>query len=91
MVAVSNQKAAPSIEFSTAKGNYVREQEVEDTMLDLLQPLQKDQKNKMHLPQLRQLGVVLSMKLSKNNLLVINFHLLSPMRARVLWQKIHQE
>ena len=38
MVAVTKQKAAPSIEFSTAKGNLEREQEVEDTMLDLLQP-----------------------------------------------------
>ena len=55
MVAVTKQKAEPSIEFSTAKGNLEREQEVEDTMLDLLQPhLQKDWKNEMHLRQLRQ-------------------------------------
>ena len=38
MVAVIKQKAVPSIEFSTAKGHLEREQEVEDTMLDLLQP-----------------------------------------------------
>ena len=35
VVAVVKQKGAPSIEFSTAKGNLEREQEVEDTMLDL--------------------------------------------------------
>ena len=38
MDADTTQKAVPSIEFSTAKGNLEREQEVEDTMLDLLQP-----------------------------------------------------
>ena len=37
MVAVTQQKSVPSIEFSTVKGNLEREQEVEDTMLDLLQ------------------------------------------------------
>ena len=36
MVAVPKQKAAPSIEFSTAMGNFEREQDVEDTLLDLL-------------------------------------------------------
>ena len=36
MVAVTKEKAVPSIEFSTAKGNLEREQEVEETMLDLL-------------------------------------------------------
>ena len=36
VVAVTKQKAVPSIEFSTSKGNVEREQEVEDTMLDLL-------------------------------------------------------
>ena len=38
MVAVTAQKAVPSIAFSTAKGNLEREQEMEDTMLDLTQP-----------------------------------------------------
>ena len=41
----------------------------------------------MHLPQLRQLEVPLSMKLSKKNLLVIRFSRLSPMRAEIHWQK----
>ena len=34
----TKHKAVPSIEFSTAMGNLEREQEVDDTMLDLLQP-----------------------------------------------------
>ena len=34
-----NKKAVPSIEFSTAGGNLEREKEVEDTMLDPLEPL----------------------------------------------------
>ena len=38
MVAVTKQKAVPSIEFSTATGNLEREKEVEDTMLDPLEP-----------------------------------------------------
>ena len=38
MVAVTKQKAVPSIEFSTAKGNLERAKEVEDTMLDPLEP-----------------------------------------------------
>ena len=37
MDADTTQKAVPSIEFSTAKGNLERKQEVEDTMLDLFQ------------------------------------------------------
>ena len=37
MVAVTTQTAVPSIEFSTAKGNLERKQEVEDFMLDLSQ------------------------------------------------------
>ena len=38
VVAVTKQKTVPSMEFSAAKGNLEREQEVEDTMLDLLKP-----------------------------------------------------
>ena len=38
MDADTTQKAVPTIEFSTAKGNFERKQAVEDTMLDLLQP-----------------------------------------------------
>ena len=38
MVAMTEQKAVTSIEFSTAKGNLEREKEVEDTMLDPLEP-----------------------------------------------------
>ena len=33
---VIKQKTVPSIEFSSAKGNFGREEELEDTMLDLL-------------------------------------------------------
>ena len=36
MVAVTKQKAAPSIRSSSAKGDFEREKEVDDTMLDLL-------------------------------------------------------
>ena len=37
MIAVTKQKAVPSVEFSSAKGNFFeREKDVEDTMLDLL-------------------------------------------------------
>ena len=57
MVAVLKQEAVPSMEFSTAKGHLDREQEVEDTTLDLLQHLQKDWKNEMLIPQHRQMGV----------------------------------
>ena len=42
----------------------------------------------MHLPQLRQLAVNPSMKLSKKNLLMRNFPRLSPMREEIRWQKI---
>ena len=49
----------------------MREQEVKDTMLDLLE---------MHLPQLRQPGATLRMKLSKNSLMMRNFPRLPPMR-----------
>ena len=42
MVAMTKQKAVPSNELSQAKGNLEREQEVEDTMLDLFQHKQKD-------------------------------------------------
>ena len=38
VVAVTKQKTLPSIEFSLVKGNFERENEVEDTMLDLLKP-----------------------------------------------------
>ena len=38
VVAVTKQKAVPSSEISSAKGNFEREQEVEDTMLDQLKP-----------------------------------------------------
>ena len=38
MVAMTEQKAVPSIEFSKAKGNLERDKEVEDTMLDPLEP-----------------------------------------------------
>ena len=38
MVAFAKQKAVASIEFSTSNWNFEREQEVEDTMLDLLKP-----------------------------------------------------
>ena len=40
-VAVTKQKAVHSIDFSTAKGNFEREKEVEDTMLDLLKLLRE--------------------------------------------------
>ena len=36
MEAVTEQKAVPSIKFSSAKGNFEREKEMEDTMLLLL-------------------------------------------------------
>ena len=65
MVAVTKQEAVPSMEFSTAKGNLEREQEVEDTMLELLQPFSQGLENDMHLLHLRQLEVTLRMKLSK--------------------------
>ena len=84
MTAVTKQKAVPSIGFSTATGNLEREQEVEDT------DRQKDWKNEMHLPQLRQLEVAPRMKLSKNNLLMRYFPRLPPMREKVLWQKIRR-
>ena len=45
MVAVTEQEALPSIEFSTAKGNREREQEAED-----INQLHKDWKKEMHLP-----------------------------------------
>ena len=38
VVAVTKQKAVPSIEFSSAKGNLEREKEVEDTMLGMSEP-----------------------------------------------------
>ena len=38
MVAVTEQKAVPSVGFSKAEGNLEREKEVEDTIVDLLQP-----------------------------------------------------
>ena len=38
VVAVTNQKAVPSIEFSTTEGNFEPTKEVEDTVLDLLRP-----------------------------------------------------
>ena len=38
VVEVTKKKAVPSIEFSSAKGNFEREKEVEDTLLDLLNP-----------------------------------------------------
>ena len=38
VVAVTKQKAVPSIEFLPDKGNFEREKEVEDTMLDLSKP-----------------------------------------------------
>ena len=82
MIAVTKQKAVPSIEFSTAKGNVAREQEVEDSHL------QKDQKNEMHLPQLRQLRVTLHMQLSKNNLIIIIFP--QSMWVEILWPKIQR-
>ena len=37
-VAVTHQRVVPCIEFSSAKGNFDREKELEDTMLDLLAP-----------------------------------------------------
>ena len=43
--------------------------------------LQKDYKNEMHLPQLRQPGVNFHMNLSKKNLLMRNFPRLSPMQG----------
>ena len=82
-------KTAPSFEFSTAKGILERENEVADTMLDPLEPCAEGgQNNTMHLPQLRQLEVPLSMKSSKKNLLVMRFPRLSPMRAEIHWQEI---
>ena len=38
VVAVIKQNAVPSIEFSSASGNFERWKEVEDTMMDLLKP-----------------------------------------------------
>ena len=64
-------------------GENIKREKVEDTILDLLKNLlQKDWKNEMHLPQLRQLGVILSMKLSKNNLLMRNIFRLFLVRGR---------
>ena len=40
-VAVTRQKAVPSIELSPATGDFEREKEVEDTMLDPLKPFAK--------------------------------------------------
>ena len=42
----------------------------------------------MHLPQLRQQGVTLSVKLTKNNFLKTNFPRWPPMRCEILWQKL---
>ena len=38
VVAVTKQKATPSIEFSTARGNFEQAKEVDDTLWYLLQP-----------------------------------------------------
>ena len=80
MVAVSKQKVVASIEFSSAKGNFEREKEVEDTMLDLLKPFTA---MRCILPQLRQLGVTLRTKMSKKNLFMKSFPRLSPMREEI--------
>ena len=57
-------------------------EEVEDTMLDLLNPFTEGfQVRAAYLPQLRQLEVTFGMKLSKNYILKRNFLRLSPMRA----------
>ena len=44
IVAVTKQKAVPSIELSPATENFEREKEVEDAMLDLLKPFTKELK-----------------------------------------------
>ena len=57
-------------------------------MLDLFKTHQlKDWKNKMHLPQLRQLRVTVSIELSKKNLLMMNFPWLPPMQVVILLKK----
>ena len=38
VVVVTTHKAVPSIEYSSVKGNFEREKDVEATMLDLLEP-----------------------------------------------------
>ena len=60
------------------KGNLQREQEVEDTMLDLLQPFTEGLEERGVSSSLRQLGVTLRMKLSKNSLMMRNFPRLPP-------------
>ena len=71
---VTTQKAVPSVGFSSARGNFLSgRKDVEDTMLDLLNHLQMDWKNEMHLHQLQQLEVTLRMKSSKNNFMMRNF------------------
>ena len=65
--------------------------EVEDNTWTCYNHLQKDYKIEMHLPQLRQLGVAQSMMLSKNNLLVRNFHPLLSVRCRRYSGKRYQE
>ena len=72
MVAVTKQKAVPSMEFSTAKGN-LENKKWRTPCWICYNHLQKEWKNEMHLPGLRQLGATLRMKLSKNSLMVRNF------------------
>ena len=88
MVAVTKQKAVPSIEFSTPKENLEREQEVKDAMLDLLQLLTEGLKERDASSSTPTARVTPGMKLSENNLLVSNFPWVSPMQGEILWQKI---
>ena len=77
------KKTGPSTEFSSAKRNFEREEEVDDTMLDLQEPFTEGSKKTMHLPQLQPQGVTPTM-LSKEHLLKTNLRRLSPMRGERL-------
>ena len=90
MFAMIEQKAVPSIEFSTAKRNLERENEVEDTMLDLLQPFTEGIQERDAFFQLRQLGMALSMKLSKIKILLRSSPRLPPIRGEILWQRYQE-
>ena len=72
-IAVTKQKAVPSIEFSTAGENLERVKEVEDTMLDPWEPCAEGPEDFDASSTTPKAGMPLSTKLSKKNLLVIRF------------------
>ena len=85
MFSVTKQKALPSIEFSTAKGQFEREKEMEDLMLDLLKALKEGLQGHDASPSdSKSMEVTLSIELSTKNLLMMNFPGLSPMRGDTL-------